>query len=494
VQRRVAWLALAFFLIVSAAVLAGAADDALLCDDAFYYFQIARHAALGRGFSFDGVAPTNGFHPLWAWICTAVWWIGGGGAWPPVRAALILLVAATAATALVIERIGRAVADARVGATMAALWLLSPFTLLITLRGCEGALSALTLALATWAAVALDRAATAPAADGAIVRRAALLGVAVGVAGLARTENVIFGLGALAFVAWRTRSWRAVAAYAALAAAMVSPWLAWSWLRCGTVVQVSGAVKRSIDLYGRLPPVRGPLSAVANMFHALVLATGWMVGEEFHRKRASGVLVALTCALVAYAAWRGRARPSPRALWPLYAHALGQLAFYCWYLRAYYNWYFLPIALGVAVFVGERLGDARRQAPLVIATALSGALALLLFFRHAPPRRHGAEALPIVADAASLPPNARIGIFNAGAAGYFLGYERPDVTVVNLDCVVNNVAFAAFERGAYDRYVVDNLDFVAEPPDARFLGKSAAAFAREHLVDAAPLPLYRVIR
>src|SRR5207253_3987814 len=109
--------------------------------------------------------------------------------------------------------------------------------------------------------------------------------------------------------------------------------------------------------------------------------------------------------------------PSPRALLPLYAHALGQLAFYCWFLRAYYNWYFLPVALAVAVFVGERLGESRWRTTLVVATALSSVLALGLFFHREPPHRHGAAELPIVAAAAVLPPGARIGIFNAGPPG-----------------------------------------------------------------------------
>jgi hypothetical protein len=34
-------------------------------DDAFYYFQIARHVASGDGFTFDGIHTTNGFQPLW---------------------------------------------------------------------------------------------------------------------------------------------------------------------------------------------------------------------------------------------------------------------------------------------------------------------------------------------------------------------------------------------------------------------------------------------
>lgn len=36
-----------------------------LIDDAFYYFQVARNVIRGIGFSFDGIALTNGFHPLW---------------------------------------------------------------------------------------------------------------------------------------------------------------------------------------------------------------------------------------------------------------------------------------------------------------------------------------------------------------------------------------------------------------------------------------------
>ncbi|MDW8235690.1 MAG: hypothetical protein RMK98_03585 [Bacteroidia bacterium] len=34
-------------------------------DDTFYYLQIARNFAQGKGLTFDGYEPTNGFHPLW---------------------------------------------------------------------------------------------------------------------------------------------------------------------------------------------------------------------------------------------------------------------------------------------------------------------------------------------------------------------------------------------------------------------------------------------
>jgi hypothetical protein len=37
----------------------------LFDDDAFYYFGVARHIAEGAGSTFNGIDPTNGYHPLW---------------------------------------------------------------------------------------------------------------------------------------------------------------------------------------------------------------------------------------------------------------------------------------------------------------------------------------------------------------------------------------------------------------------------------------------
>ncbi len=41
-------------------------------DDAFYYFQVARHLVEGNGFTFDGLHRTNGFHPLWLFLVAPV--------------------------------------------------------------------------------------------------------------------------------------------------------------------------------------------------------------------------------------------------------------------------------------------------------------------------------------------------------------------------------------------------------------------------------------
>ena len=472
--------------VAGAFVLAGGADDSLLCDDAFYYFQIARHAAAGHGLTFDGQHATNGFHPLWAWLCVPIWRLYGDDPWRPIHAALLVLVAATAATALVVARIGRALSDDDAGERAAVLFLLSPFTLLIPLRGCEAAFSALTLALATWAACVYARRPSSAAA--------AWLGLATGAAGLARTDHVLFGASMMIFVIIIGRSWRKTAIFTAVALAAVTPWLVWSAVRCGTLVQVSGAAKRAIDLYGRLPPVRGLAVAARNVGHSLVIAAGWVSGEEWRPKRYTSVLLAATAAQLVIAARAGRGRPSPRALWPLYAYGALHLAVYAWYYHAYYTWYALPLALGVALFCGERVRSATAWRAVVTLAAIASGVALVRFGARGPFRRHGAELTQaaLLADVARLPPGSRVGLENAGAAGYFAGYARPDVTIVNLDCVVNNAAFAAWRRHDYGGWLLGNVDWVERAPDGRFLGADAAEFEAAHLRAVPDMQLRRV--
>jgi hypothetical protein len=48
-----------------------------LYDDAFYYLIVAKHFSERHISSFDGVTVTSGYHPLWMWLCAAVYGIRG---------------------------------------------------------------------------------------------------------------------------------------------------------------------------------------------------------------------------------------------------------------------------------------------------------------------------------------------------------------------------------------------------------------------------------
>lgn len=44
-------------------------------DDGFFYFKVAQNIVAGKGVTFDGINPTNGFHPLWMLVCIPIFLI-----------------------------------------------------------------------------------------------------------------------------------------------------------------------------------------------------------------------------------------------------------------------------------------------------------------------------------------------------------------------------------------------------------------------------------
>jgi len=47
-----------------------------LLDDGYYYLQVAWNISRGAGSSFDGIHPTNGYHPLWQLMLVPMHWLG----------------------------------------------------------------------------------------------------------------------------------------------------------------------------------------------------------------------------------------------------------------------------------------------------------------------------------------------------------------------------------------------------------------------------------
>ncbi len=69
---------IAFFLIAYSLSVAGwllANGIHVTMEDGFYYFKIAQNIAQGEGSSFDGINPTNGYHPLWLLCLVPIFWL-----------------------------------------------------------------------------------------------------------------------------------------------------------------------------------------------------------------------------------------------------------------------------------------------------------------------------------------------------------------------------------------------------------------------------------
>lgn len=66
------WLvALQVFFAVCAALVSKHVWIEYLTDDYFYYLKVAQNLAAGHGSTFNGIVPTNGYHPLWLLLLTA---------------------------------------------------------------------------------------------------------------------------------------------------------------------------------------------------------------------------------------------------------------------------------------------------------------------------------------------------------------------------------------------------------------------------------------
>ena len=91
-------------------------------DDAYYYFKVAENIGLGHGSTFDGINPTNGYHPLWMLICIPIFALARFDLILPLRVLLIVMSLFSLATALLLYRLVSTALSPPVGMLVAVYW------------------------------------------------------------------------------------------------------------------------------------------------------------------------------------------------------------------------------------------------------------------------------------------------------------------------------------------------------------------------------------
>ena len=487
------WLVgLAATVIKLAIIWRGLPEKTLICDDAYYYFTIARNIGQGLGPTFDGLSITNGFHPLWQLVLVPVFRLFPGDIWSPVRLALSLtaaldLLSGRLIFGLVVREGIRAREGAR-GAALAAaiLWFVLPPTFLLGLRGMESSLSTALLLLL---AVNLGR---YQAPQGWVSYRTALAtGALLALCGWARTDNLPVGglgvaavlLAAPAQVRLRRRIlW--LAACAVAAAAVMAPWFAWSYAHFGSIVQVSGQVKlHAKELFGNLPwgwdtPLRAAITVLNMLFAPLYVSGTFLSGEEFEGGRLAlplflvflGSLAGVTASgLAADRRWVRLRRATP-VFACVFVAAHSVLYGFIW--RAYATWYahsfFAFLIITGAVFmapIGTRSLLRRRGTFAVLGLGIAAQLVYFPLFAYrlshlarGPELQFGPVLERMTAQS---PGPLTLGAFDAGQVGY-IALKYPKITVINLDGLVNNEAFAAAREGRYTEYVTSHVTIVIQ--------------------------------
>jgi len=497
-NRRIALLTSVWLSATVILILLGFADGELVCDDAYYYYEIARNAALGQGFTFDSLHPTNGFHPLWAWILVPVFYLFPDSIWAPIHISLILSALFTVATAFGIHVFFARRGCHEAGLIGATIWLLNPFTLVLGLRGLEGPLNTFLIAAVFLSLDTVRRRAIYTAAE------AARLGALMGLCLLARTDNVLL-LAALSIVLsielFKRRAWRDLllkgALFLATAATVTLPWCVWNLATFGTVVQTSFRSKQMFNLYGQLPmwlpaDISGPADVgrtVAYAFRNLGLVAEYnakyIMGEEWAPIH-DGYLLLYPLLLVGLGlAVLPRVHGRLRLRFEEYGGAavgLGSVGLFClfhfgWYAligRNYYNWYFLPPVFAFSLFAGQRLGFlktiAARAGRVAVALLLAGLVLTtpIIVSKHVSGLERYGDEIQFLTGVRPriepLPSGAKLGAWNAGATGYFASFHYPDRYIVNLDGLVNNDIPRYVLESSYEQYLLEKIDYLIEPP------------------------------
>jgi len=154
-MKRFPWFETILIIVVMSMSLYAALSDAqnlswrwFTRDDAYYYFKVAQNISEGRGSTFDGINPTNGYHPLWMLVCIPIFALARLDLILPLRVLLLVMSGLSVATAILLYRlIGRMFAPA-IGALAALFWVFSR-SVLITLyqNGLESGIAAFFIVL-----------------------------------------------------------------------------------------------------------------------------------------------------------------------------------------------------------------------------------------------------------------------------------------------------------------------------------------------------------
>jgi hypothetical protein len=427
-------------------------------DDAYYYFTIARNIVDGFGVTFDGIEPTNGFHPLWMISLLPVFTMSTADT--GIRAALTLSSLFSLVTALEVKWIVERWSGSRRAAILSGgLFLFQPHAIAAALNGLE---TSLALMLLGGLIIARERLRDRVNSSSVI-----MFGLSLGLLWLGRTDYIFVSGLALVDFAWQvwrgSRRLRWLVLTAVVAALTVSPWLTWNIKSFGTPFQVSG---NAYPTYQRIIAARqgdsDSLTWLARHEASAALQMGLWVSSYSGMDK----LVLIVAPIVAWLTWisaRQKGSATRRLLWTsivsgwyiLVGIAL-QLAAHFLYRWMWVPWYMAPTVAISTVYFGMALVGAwtghRRLAGVLAAMLLLGYSLQWyeVYVQQATMLRPQASTFPSTLASANemCQSMSHLGITDSGYVGFYANCR-----ITNLDGVVNNAAYHALVDGTFVEYL-----------------------------------------
>ncbi|MCI0330560.1 MAG: glycosyltransferase family 39 protein [candidate division Zixibacteria bacterium] len=415
----------------------------LVSDDAYYYFTIARNLGNHGMLSADGITLTNGFHPLWLFLITPIFSLFGSYHWFSIHLVLTVSALFDTAAGFLIYRTLEKLGKPGLGLWGAAFFWLHPFGILHSMNGLETALNSFFLALLAYLSFG--------ATSQWLARGWPVLGTVIGLALLARTDNIFPVLALLAYLFWRERSVQTILKVAAPAVLLVAPWLVYNLISFGTVVQTSGSAYpwHYHQLY---------LNSYKTYFSPTLLP--YLLRQSLYSFAESAfhygnwVLTIIIAVVLAFRlkSWPARYRP---LLWTLAGGALflGVHLFVRWSMRPWYPQAVFVLTLPVVLLALESVRRYWVGFVVVASLALSGWWVWKWPFRIADRSK---VMLKMIEE--RTPAADRVGVFNSGYLQYFT-----DKKVINLDGLVNNEVLRYYqERKGWEYFRFRNIRWLVD--------------------------------
>jgi hypothetical protein len=441
---------------------------AMTVDDTFYYFKTALNVSRGLGSTFDGINPTNGYHPLWLGVLAGLFALFGDDMVLLVKVAFTFQLVAIWSAGVVLSRLD--IRGRRWVLWPLTLAMLNPFSAKIVLCGQETALQLLLSAvtLSIWWRL------RGSVADTARLGRWALLGALGGLATLARLDTIFYagllvGMPVLCpsdaeLEAGLVRRLRASVAGLAGLFAVLTPYLIFNRVVYRHLMPVSGAVKLHLET--------GESAHWAARLATVAVAAGGLawLWRSASRRRATElpVLVPPVAACLILAIYNFAVRGE-----------MGVNLVRIWYLEPY----LLALAVGVGVLDGGPVirAGGRTLAALVTRGAIVVWLVICaLSWRYRlDPRSY---ALYAAAERCSrwfdaTEPKAVAAAWDAGFAAAFT--RKP---VMNLDGLINSWEYKEqyLDGGRADAFILERhpVDYVIQYAWPRTLRLLAAGQGR----------------
>ncbi|MCC6803026.1 MAG: glycosyltransferase family 39 protein [Anaerolineae bacterium] len=414
--------------------------DKALPDDAYYYFLTARNIVSGRGASIDGLNPSNGWHPLWMIVNTAVFSSIDGDPNMPVRAALALGALCDCLVAVCIYWGLRWLRSESAGVIGGLAYAINIMPILQSVNGLETGLAALMLALAWLWTLHLLRAPR--------IQTALLWGAIYGFAFLARTDSALVLACLGIYTAWRLRhSLQWVIVGAVVAVVIVAPWLIWNQVNFGSAFDQVSSSAVPWTARARLAGQQPSLPTYVEGLRVLVYPAYWIRGDYLGAPPIIGFLLWFLggwCIFNALRTADQTARELARIVLVLLAGGALLVLVHTvirWYPRP---WYFVITAQSLALALGLFWNAIRRTS--VRLTSLGVSLAgmaltgVMVWEIGLYPWQSGHQYTAALWARDNLPAGTRLASMNSGVIGYYSGLDT-----VNMDGVVNPQAFAAIQ-------------------------------------------------